>query len=151
MKLRFFLIPALLTVIVAIAVISCSKSNNGSKPTISIKSINSPIDSTGGMEAVISFNSPSGKLGQGTFLAIRKRLNKRPPNLPSASQNDTFTKPLNIPDFPDNKGEFHYTMQWIYLHESDFENDTLVFKFAAIDRNGHSSDTITSPKIVIIK
>lgn len=145
MKSLIILIPALLLLFV----VSCSKNNSSSKPQISIKSINTLIPAGGSLNAIIDFKSNSGNLGRGTFLAIRNRLNQIPLP-PGTSSGDTVRGP--IPDFPDqNKGEFQFNIGWAeFLHQSDAENDTIVLKFAAIDRSGKSSDTIVSPKIVIL-
>ena len=99
---------------------------------------------------IMNFQSSSANLSQGVLVVIRNRLNQRP--LPSGSpgaSSDTLTGP--IPQFPNQaKGQFEYTLDWAtYLHQSDSENDTIVMKFAAIDKSGHSSDTITTPKIVV--
>jgi hypothetical protein len=148
MKSRKFLIPSLLVLSTAGLVFGCSKSNNSSKPTLTIKSLNTTVPVGGSLVVNLEFNSKASDLGQGTFVAIRNRLNQRP--LPGVSVSpDTVTGP--IPQFPDQqKGEFQFSLDWAtYLHQSDQENDTIVFKFAAIDRKGNSSDTIVSPKIVV--
>jgi hypothetical protein len=146
MKPPFFLIPV---VLLTIALSSCSKSNSNSKPTLAIKSINTTVPVGGSLDAILQFNSSSGDLSEGTFVAIRNRLNQRPLSGNSASS-DTVTGP--IPEFPSvQKGQFEFTLDWAtYLHQSDLENDTIVFKFAAVDANGNSSDTITSPQIVVL-
>ncbi len=146
MKLASFLIPILLITITA-AVISCSKSNSGSKPTIKIKSINTQIPVGGGLSVTFDFTSSSADLARGNFVAIRNRLNQIPIP-PTTNAVDTFPSP--IPDFTDvTKGQIRFELDYNTLHQSDQENDTIVFKFAAIDRAGKSSDTITSPQIVI--
>ncbi len=149
MKSRKFLIPTLLIISLIVLGVSCSKSNNSSKPTLTIKSINTTVPVGGSLLVNLEFNSKASDLGQGTFVAIRNRLNQRP-LLGASVSPDTVTGP--IPQFPDQqKGEFQFSLDWAtYLHQSDLENDTIVFKFAAIDRKGISSDTIVSPKIVVI-
>lgn len=147
MKLASFLIPALVIIILAVAVVSCSKSNSGSKPKIVLKSINTQIPLQGGLDAVFDFTSGAAALAKGTFVAIRVRLNQTPLP-PGTSSVDTSLVP--IPDFSSqNKGQFEYQVDYNYLHQSDAENDTIIFKFAAIDVAGKSSDTITSPQIVV--
>lgn len=146
MKLASFLIPIILITITA-AVISCSKSNNGSKPTIKIKSINTLIPQGGGLNVIFDFTSSSADLARGNFTAIRIRQNQIP--LPPGS-NSVDTLPWPIPDFTDvTKGQFQYQLDYNYLHQSDQENDTVIFKFSCVDRAGNKSDTVTSPKIVI--
>jgi hypothetical protein len=96
----------------------------------------------------MNFQSNSANLSEGTLVVIRNRLNQRPLSGGSSSP-DTLTGP--IPQFPNQaKGQFEYTLDWgSYLHQSDAENDTVIFKFAAIDKSGNSSDTISTPKIVV--
>lgn len=149
MKLASFLIPILSIAAIA-GVISCSKSGGGAKPTISIKSITTTVANPDSFVVVLNFNSQSGTLGNGTFVAIRNRLNIQPIT-GGAQPPDTLTQPNGIPNFPNiSKGEFRYALPYSFMHESDHINDTVVFKFAAIDRNGKSSDTLVTPKIVVI-
>lgn len=142
MKIEF-----LLLLISLITLIACHKSNS-SKPLISIESINSVVPVGGSLDAKLKFTDYSGDLNKGTFIAIRNRLNQRPLPIGTASA-DTLIGP--IPDFPDKKqGEMEYTLDYNYLKESDQENDTIMFKFAVIDRFGNKSDTISSNKIVVL-
>lgn len=147
MKLSRFLLPAALLTI-TLAAWSCSKSNNG-KPKISIESINSPIQAQEQFDALLKFSSGS-KLSKGILVAIRDRLNIAPPPV-GVDKSGTDTLHIPIPEFAADKGEFEFVMSYDdYLHFSDGLNDTLQFKFAAIDANGTSSDTVTSSKIVVI-
>jgi hypothetical protein len=144
MKLEPFLIPVLL-IVAAITIVACSKSS-GSKPKISIETLTNPIDSFGGLDVKFKFTDNSGKLGGGTFTSIRIRLNQKPANNPSGS--DTLTGP--IPAFSGYKtGEFDYNIPFSgYLHQDNTQNDTLIFKFVAVNSDGISSDTLSSPTIV---
>lgn len=145
MKLAFLLIPAILILVV----VSCSKSNSGSKPTISIQSLNNPVDSGQTLTVNLKFTNGS-NLSGANFLAIRIRKNVNPilgGNVASGS--DTILTP--IPTFSSNdQGQFVYTMPYGYLSTNDGQNDTLVFKFAAITNSNVSSDTISTVPITII-
>jgi len=142
MKLTPFLVPAFLVIFVA-----CGKNNSSSKPEISIESINSPVYDSTELQVKLKFTSTSGKLSGGSFVSIRTRLNQAPPT--NLSGGDTIANP--IPTFPSTqRGEFEYTLPYDYLTATAHQNDTLIFKFAAIDAAGKSSDTISSAKIVII-
>jgi hypothetical protein len=147
MKPESFLIPALL-ITATLAIVSCSKSGSGSKPTLKLQSINTTVQVGGNLNALFSFSTSSADLSQGTFVAIRNRLNQIP--LPPGTQNtDTLTGV--VPQFPSvTKGQFQYSLPYSYLHESDVENDTIVFKFAVVDPAGISSDTLTTPQIVVL-
>ena len=144
MKLSSFLLPTIL-ITSALAIWSCSKSNSG-KPKISIESIDTEIPNGGSMTANIKFSSGS-KLANGNFLAIKTRINQK---LPQNTLEGTDTLLVSIPEFSAEKGELTFTMPYqSYLHYDDTDNDTLVFKFAVLDVDGKSSDTVTSPKVVV--
>ncbi|HTI09660.1 MAG TPA: hypothetical protein VL832_13920 [Puia sp.] len=140
-------IAFLLITFFTVAVVSCSKNNSGSRPKIVLKSINTQIPPGGGLNAVFDFTQGSAELANGTFAAIRIRLNQIPLP-PGTTSADTLNNP--IPEFPaQNKGQFQFQLDYNFLHQSDVYNDTIIFKFAAIDVAGKSSDTLTSPQIVI--
>ena len=145
MKLSRFLLPGIL-ITMTLTIWSCSKSSNG-KPKISIESINSEIQPGGSLQAELKFSGGS-KLAQGTFVAIRTRINQIPP------QNDlsgTDTLRILIPEFSADKGELEFIQPYQgYLHFDDHVNDTLIFKFLVLDANQISSDTVTAPKVVVI-
>lgn len=144
MKHASFLIPALVITVLTAAVVSCSK-NNSSKPKLTITSINTIVDSGGSLDVKFKFTSGT-NLPSGTFTSIRIRQNQKPPSNPSGG--DTIVTP--IPAFPSvNSGEFDYTLPYTgYLNEDVTQNDTFLFKFAAVNANGVSSDTLTTPIIV---
>ena len=144
MKIRFFAISAFFLYVMA----SCNKDKYQTKPQMTIESLNTLIPVGGAMQANLKFTQKDGKLGQGIFIAIRERLNQQPLP-PGTGGADTLVGV--IPQFPDqNQGEFQYTLDYTYLHESDTENDTFQFKFACIDRVGNKSDTITSAQVVVL-
>jgi hypothetical protein len=125
---------------------SCSKSGGG-KPKISIASINNPIQPDEDLDVNLKFSNGS-NLSGGWLLVIRTRVNQIPPI--NTIGGDTLL--LQLPTYSGtDKGEFEFTQPYqSYLHFDDHINDTLIFKFAAIDANGDSSDIISSPKIVSI-
>ncbi|MFI5154058.1 MAG: hypothetical protein ACHQET_12035 [Chitinophagales bacterium] len=139
----FVLVTVTLTILLA-----CNKNEYQTNPQITVETINSLIPVGGIMQATLKFTQKDGKMGGGTFVAIRNRLNQD--QLPGGTSSaDTIVS--GIPQFPDqNQGEFVFTLDYSYLHQSDTENDTILFKFAAIDRVGKSSDTISTGKIVVL-
>ena len=146
MKLSCILLPGIL-ITMTFAVLSCSKSGSGSKPNLSIASLNNPIQP--GQSLTVNFKfTNGGKLSNGTFVAFRTRLNQVQP--PNPISGDTITAIL--PDFNGvEKGELEFIQPYDgYLHFVDHINDTLVIKFAVIGVDGKSSDTISSPKIIVI-
>jgi hypothetical protein len=149
MKLRPFLLPTLLIAVVAMTFtfFSCKKSSN-SKPTITLKSMDMHVPVGGTFTATFDFKDPSSTMSQGYFVAIRQRVNKDTLT-GSGVPNDTLS--AAIPNFPDQQtGQIQFTKSHADLFEgNNNENDTLIFKFACINRQGVSSDTITSPKVVV--
>ncbi|MBN8852462.1 MAG: hypothetical protein BGO55_01790 [Sphingobacteriales bacterium 50-39] len=146
MKLSSFLIPGILITMV-IAGGSCSKSGGGSKPKVSIASINNPIQPDQDLDVDLKFTNGN-NLSGGWLVVIRTRVNQIPPI--NTIGGDTIVAQLPTYSSVD-KGELEFTQPYQgYLHFDDHINDTLIFKFAVIDANGISSDTITSPKIVSI-
>jgi len=145
MKIRYFVIAGSLI----FALSQCSKSGSGGRPTISMENITSVVPVGGQLQATLKFTQSNGLLSQGFFIAIRNRLNQD--SLPPTDVGvDTVIS--QIPEFPDkNQGEFTYTLDYSYLHQSDTENDTINFKFAVIDRGGNKSDTISSGTVVVLK
>jgi hypothetical protein len=144
MNLTHVLLPVLL-----VAVVSCSKNNNSSKPQLSIESTTTIVPLNGNLVVKFKFNSPSGKIGSSSqFTSIRLRLNQKPPTTVSGA--DTITKPLpSVPDL--TTGEFEYSLPASgYLNTTSGQNDTFRFKFAVIDNVGKSSDTVITPIIVAL-
>ena len=144
-----FLVPvsSILLIAITVTVVACSKSGGNGKPKISFKSVNTDIPVNGGLDVILNYTDPSNNINNGTFYAVRTRLNQKPLSSTVAPV-DTVTGP--IPDFKDpGKGELEFTQDYTFLHESDTENDTITFSFAVITPAGVSSDTIVSPKIVI--
>jgi hypothetical protein len=148
MKCASFRLPASLIILLSCILVSCSKDKYTTKPQISIVSINTQVPVNGVLNVTLQVTSKKGDLGGGYFVAIRNRLNQDP-LLPGTGNTDTLSGV--IPTYPDqSKSEFLFSADWQTLHESNTsENDTIIMKFAAIDANMNSSDTIVSPMIVV--
>jgi hypothetical protein len=126
---------------------SCSKSGGSGKPTVSIESINNPIQPDQDLDVNLKFTNGS-DLSGGWLVAIRTRVNQIPPL--NTIGGDTIVAQLPTYESTE-KGELEFTQPYQgYLHYDDHINDTLVFKFAVISASGVSSDTVTSAKIVSI-
>jgi hypothetical protein len=147
MKLGNFLIPAILILLVYLG---CSKSNTGTKPRITLESINKSINPGDSMVAMFKFDNSGGTLGNGTFYSVRMRINQKAPDSSKIPGPDTLTS--SIPDFGGvSKGEFRYVLNHDdYLSFGPPQNDTLIFKFYALTPDSSSTDTITSPQIIIL-
>ncbi len=156
MKPGSFLIPVLLLVFL---VVGCSKNNSG-KAKISLQSFNyttftypGNVDS---MVAVFKFENGS-SLQNGTFVAIRHRLNTLPLTSQDSSDAGVDTLSVPIPQFNGaNSGTFRYSQTVQYLSMSGAGtsnlhiNDTLDLKFFALTPDSVSTDTVTVPKVIII-
>jgi hypothetical protein len=148
MKSGYFLVSVLsLTLIVGIG---CGKSS-GSKPKISLESINQVVGHDDSMRAMFKLSNAS-NLSNGLFVAIRDRINQVPFPVTDSVGLDTF--PVQIPNFGGrSSGEMRFALPAQgFLSESGnlHMNDTLIYKFFVVTAGGQSSDTISSPKIVIL-
>jgi hypothetical protein len=148
MKSGFFALSVLLLAL--IIGIGCSKSGSG-KPKISIETINSVVGHDDSMRAMFKLTNASG-LGNGTFIAIRNRINQIP--FPVADSVGTDTFPVQIPNFNGaSTAELRFALpaQGFLSESSNLHmNDTLIYKFLAITTKGDSSNIVSSPKIVIL-
>lgn len=129
--------------------VACGKDKFETKPRIEIESYkNSVLPPGENLVINLKFYDEEGDIGTGKFTYIPERLNRRP--LPAGQE--YVPVDLVIPEFSDhNKGEFELRLQWVDLHKSDLENDTIQLRMAATDREGHTSDTITSDRLVILR
>lgn len=154
MKPGYFLTAALLSVLVI--GYSCVKSSTRKKPQLSLESITQKVytaDTLGvdSMIAMFKFTNAGGTLGNGTFVCIRIHVNQA--SLPATDSVGADTVYVPIPDFGGvSKGEFKYVRQ----SQGDLsqlwpQTDTFQFKFYALTPDSLSSDTISSPQIVILK
>jgi hypothetical protein len=140
----------LFVMILLLGGISCNKDQYKTDPQISLESITTLIPIGGELDAKFKFTQKSSKLSGGTFIAIRTRLNQNP-LLPGTGSSDSLGG--IIPSYPDkDQGEYEFTMPYADIYEGDTENDndTILIRFALIDRVGNKSDTISSPIIVLL-
>jgi hypothetical protein len=149
MKTGYLLIPAFL--IALVTGIACTKGSTSTHPQLTLVSITKTVPENDSMTAVFKFTNSGGTLGNGWFVSIRDRLNQAPP----FQQLGSDTLWTQIPDFNGaSKGNFTLVLDYTdYLGESQGShlNDTMVFKFYAVNVDSvNSTDTITSPQIVIL-
>ena len=149
MKPGYVLVSVLLSALVL--EIGCGKSNSKSKPKISLESISDVVGHDDSMRALFKI-SDAGGLNNGTFVAIRTRINQVPFPVTDSVGLDTF--PVQIPDFGGgSSGEMRFALPAQgFLSESGnlHMNDTLIYKFFVLTSSNVSSDTISSPKVVIL-
>lgn len=129
--------------------LACSKDAVETKPRIEIDSYNTKIlPRFGDLVIDLQFRDKEGDLADGQFIYIPNRLNLRP--VPADLRYIPVT--LTIPRFPQqSKGSFSLKLAWRDLYKSDRGNDTINFKFVAIDQAGNRSDTVQSETVVILQ
>jgi hypothetical protein len=147
MKPGHLLVSALLLAL--IIVISCGKSNSKAKPKLSLESINKIVVPGDSLRALFKISNASG-LNNGTFVAIRNRLNQTPLPPSDSVGLDTFANTL--PNFNSSSGEIRFALFHDFLSQSTpiNQNDTLIYKFFALTTDSVSTDTLKSDTIVII-
>jgi len=145
--------------LVLLVLLACSKDKYKDAPQISLKSVSAdvvPVSS--GLTVVLSYTDKQGDVSDTLFFK-KIRLNKTV----VATLRDSLA--YKIPDFPNNpKGEITLDLDY-QNHLVSAENpppiqgsnpstpqpDTLLIKFWIHDKGGHSSDTATTGKIVVMR
>ena len=147
MKPGYILVSALLLAL--IIAISCGKSNSKTKPKLSLESINRIVVPGDSLRALFKVSNASG-LNNGTFVAIRNRLNQTPLPPNDSVGLDTFANTL--PNFNASSAEIRFALFHDFLSQSTpiNQNDTLIYKFFALTTDSVSTDTLKSDTIVII-
>ena len=145
MKNAQFLLPTVL-LIALLSVIACSKSNSSGKPTIKLKSINTEITLNQNLNCKFDVQSSGADIDSFVFIRIRTNEIPLPPN---TSILDTFSGV--VPSYPNqNKVEYTYYLPYSSLREApDGVIDSFEFKYAVVDKAGHSSDTMLTPLVVV--
>jgi hypothetical protein len=143
-------IYTLCSVILIICVLTaCHKDKFQTKPTISVKDINSPEIPTGGtLRITLECTDKEGDEGNGLLTYIRVRTNGTP--IPDPGNNDKAdTAVATVPDFPSkDKVEMTLDIPYSFLDEDPGLNDTMYFRLTLRDRGNNQSDTISTVQIV---
>lgn len=153
MKRYFFLLTVILIVAVA-----CNKDKFQTKPTLSIKSINTDVVPFNGTFVVnLECTDKEGDV-QDSLIIIKRRLNQRV----VATIRDTLR--YKFPVFPTNtRTEIQATLDYQSILSAlnppnipgsnpvTKERDTLILRFAVRDIAGNTSDTIESRQIIVIR
>lgn len=144
-------------------ILACGKDKPATKPSIKIKSVSGDVvPVNGNLLFTLEFTDKEGDVNDSLY--VRKiRTNTIPP-VSGITVRDSFY--IIIPDFPSKaNGEillnFDYQNYLISAQEApdDPNNpdpavkiaDTLIFRFALQDKAGHTSDTVQTEKIVIMR
>jgi hypothetical protein len=146
MKPGYFLIPVLLIALTVILFTgSCTKSSGG-KPKLSLESITTTVQLNDSLVATFKFSGTS--VSGGSFVSIRTRLNQQPPANPGL---DTLSSA--IPTYSATSGEYRYSLAQntnAVSSGSPGPPDTLRWQFFTLTADSVSSDTVTSPVVIII-
>ncbi len=147
MKSGSFLIPAslILLTVTTFLVEGCSKNTNG-KPKLSLESITSTVQLNDSLVATFKFSGAS--VSGGSFVSIRTRLNQLPPLNQGL---DTLISA--IPTYSANSGEYRYSLPQntnAVSSGSPGPPDTLKFQYFTLTSDSVSSDTVTSPVVIVI-
>lgn len=128
----------------------CNKDKFGTTPTLKFKSVNTTRLHSGNLLVfTLSFTDAEGDLSGSMYSETI---------VPNCKGSE-FSQSYPVPVFPSSKNEkgdltvtFAYNGDPSYFQISPKcqMNDTAVFRFALTDRANHTSDTITSPPIIII-
>jgi len=143
-------IYALCSIILIVCVLTaCHKDKFQTKPTISVREINSPDVPIGGtLRITLECTDKEGDEGNGELTYIRVRTNSTP--IPDPGNNDKAdTAIAAVPDFPSkDKVEMTLDIPYSFLDEDPTRNDTMFFKLTLRDRGNNQSDTISTTQIV---
>jgi hypothetical protein len=147
MKSGSFLIPASLIIltVTTLIVVGCSKNSSG-KPKLSLTSITTTVQLNDSLVATFKFSG--GSVSGGYFYSIRTRLNQQP-QLDSTI--DTISNP--IPIYSATSGEYRYALAQntsAVSSGSPGPPDTLKWQFYTLTADSVSSDTVTSPVVIVI-
>jgi hypothetical protein len=147
MKSGYLLVSVL--VLALLIEIGCSKGNSKTKPKLSLESINTVVHPGDSLRAMFKLTDGSGA-SNGSFVAIRNRLNQNP--LPSADSIGLDTFSNTLPNFNAATSEIRFALDHDFLNPSSLvnDNDTIIYKFFVLTPDSVSSDTIKSPQIVIL-
>lgn len=144
--------------VLAAAVLACNKDKFQTKPTISIKSINTEVVPLNGSFIItLECTDKEGDV-KDTLVIIKNRINKRT----TRTVRDTLW--YQFPDFPNNmRTEIVATLNYQDILSAEFppvipgsnppqnERDTLILKLAVQDNAGNRSDTISTRQIIVVR
>ena len=153
MKFILFVLTAFVVTVVA-----CNKDKFQTKPTISIKSLNTEfIPLNGSLIITLECTDKEGDV-QDSLIIIKRRLNRRV----VTTLRDTIR--YKFPVFPNSpRTEVIATLDYQTILSAQNppnipgssppqkERDTLILKLAVRDRAGHTSDTITTNRIIVFR
>lgn len=133
-----------------ILVLGCSKNQNQSKPSISLKSYTDHVSPSGVFNASFNYSQTSGNLSGDTLWILRHRFNNTPIPLGVATPDTFYTLLPTTPNAP--RADFNVSLAWANIsYGIGGENDTFNFRFVLVDLAGKPSDTVTTGKVVVLQ
>ena len=150
------IVKILVTIFIFGVLAGCSKSGSNAKPVLKFKSVSANVVPQNG---TLTFNFDAtdneGDLTLDTIFLKKVRINRR--IVPTITSRDSFF--IKVPTAPaTSTGSIQLDLTYQnYLVTGNPpagtspENDTLLFKFALLNKAKHVSDTFTSEPIVIIR
>lgn len=145
-----------LLVVTALMIAACSKDDNiGTKPELTFKSFSVPYVVYGETDNFdVTFQIKDGDGDIQNLFYFQTIIDKNP----DTHANDTSWQPRRIPSIETHHGskvdaELIYNMYNtdFILYDATSKPDSLRIRAFVIDEAGHSSDTIETPKLAIIK
>lgn len=146
------LIAALTTLCLA----ACSKEKFNTRPSLEFKSVNATVFQKGDlMEFVLKYTDKEGDIQNGLYVEEVTKV-----NCSGNNSSTTYPVPASVPLKNNSAGEI--AVSYIYATNSPTgvpptypgagcqKNDTCYFRFALTDRANNTSDTVTSPQIVLV-
>ena len=146
----------LLIVLTTIVFVDCSKDKFNTKPSLEFKKVNSQIFHQGDiMEFVLHYTDKEGDIQNHVYVEEVTQDTLCPGN----NFSDNYDVPQDVPETANSEGDIVIRYSYRQVSPSGYppfytgptcqRNDTCVIKFALIDKANNSSDTITSPQLVL--
>jgi hypothetical protein len=138
----------LLTILFVVLFVSCSKEKNTTSPTLKFKSVNTTqLHNQELIYFTLAFTDPQGNLFDSIYV------DEVVPNCPASNIDGYFPVP-SFPASKNQKGDIVVTLGYNVSGYTSIspqcqENDTAVFRFAVRDLNNNTSDTVSSPPIIL--
>lgn len=138
----------LITIVSLLVFASCRKNNANDAPTLKFKSVNTTqLHQQGLLNFTLSFTDGPGNLLDSVYVQ------EIAPGCPSSSFDGYYPVPA-FPTSRNQKGDvvvtFGYNVSgYTNISPQCQQNDTAVFRFAIRDINKKTSDTVSSPPIIL--
>ncbi len=143
----------ILVVIVGVLSATCNKSGFGTTPTLTFKAVTPNILAPNEeIEFQLNYTDKEGDIQSHIYVQ------KVTQNCAASNFSELDSIPSSVPTLKDSKGEIDLDYAYgpnlgpepIGEPQCPGQNDTCVFRFALTDKAGHTSDTVTSPVVILL-